>query len=61
MDPLSLQRHYSSVAISSTNFFGNALAMNQFDVTREWSSLGKPVDRDEWGMSGESPSFLLHL
>jgi predicted metalloendopeptidase len=53
MDPLSLQQYYSSVSISSTDFFNNALAVNRFQVAREWSSLGKPVDRDEWGMSGE--------
>ena len=53
MDPLSLRKHYSTVKISATAFFDNALAMNRFDVAREWSKLGRPVDRDEWGMSGE--------
>ncbi len=51
MDPPSLQSYYRSVNINSTNFFNNALAMNRFDVAREWSSLGKPVDRNEWGMT----------
>ena len=53
MDPPSLHQYYSSLNISPTAFFDNALAMNRFDVAREWSSLGKPVDRDEWSMSGQ--------
>lgn len=51
MDPPSLQSYYRSVNINPTKFFNNALAMNRFDVAREWSSLGKPVDRNEWGMT----------
>ena len=51
MDPPSLKRYYDFVNISRKDFFNNALAINRFDVAREWSSLGKPVDRDEWGMS----------
>lgn len=53
MDPPSLRQYYSSVPVSSSNFFENELTINRFDVAREWSSLGKPVDRDEWGMTGE--------
>jgi endothelin-converting enzyme len=50
MDPPTLKEYYSSVNVTST-FFDNALCMNRFSVAREWSALGKPVDRDEWGMT----------
>ena len=51
MDPSSLHDFYSSVGVSPDTFFANALAMDRLDVAREWSSLGKPVDRDQWDMS----------
>lgn len=51
MDPPSLYEYYRSVNITTSKFFQNALSMNRFEVAREWSSLGKPVDRDQWGMS----------
>lgn len=51
MNPSDLHAYYQSVKISPDDFFNNALAINRFDVAREWSSLGKPVDRNEWGMS----------
>ncbi|TAQ86241.1 hypothetical protein B7494_g5451 [Chlorociboria aeruginascens] len=51
MDPPTLLDYYQSVNITPTTFFQNALAMNRLDIAREWSSLGKPVDHDTWGMS----------
>ncbi|TVY59100.1 Endothelin-converting enzyme, partial [Lachnellula suecica] len=51
MDPASLHDYYGSITISNTTFFQNALSMRRFDVAKEFSSLGKPVDRDEWGMT----------
>lgn len=51
MNPNTLQEYYRSINITPTTFFQNALSMNKFEVSRSWSSLGKPVDRDEWGMS----------
>lgn len=48
MDPPSLEEYYSTVDISSKKFFNNALDVSRFDVKREWSALGKPVDRGEW-------------
>lgn len=53
MDPPALQTYYESVDISPSKFFGNALEMSRFEVSKEWSSLGKPVDRDQWGVSFE--------
>lgn len=50
MDPPSLKEYYGSVDISRSKFFENAIAMNRFAVAEQWSSLGKPVDHEEWGV-----------
>lgn len=46
-----LENYYDSVNISKAAFFENALSIAHFDTHREWSALGKPTDRDEWGMT----------
>jgi endothelin-converting enzyme len=51
MDPAELLDYYSPVTISSSKFFKNTLSMNRFGVAKEWSTLGKPVDRNLWGMT----------
>jgi endothelin-converting enzyme len=51
MDPLSLQRYYQTVNITPSTFFQNTLSMSRLFVSLQWSSLGKPVDRNEWGMT----------
>ena len=51
MDPPSLEKYYESVNVSSDAFLQNALSVRRFAVDDEWSALGKPVDRDQWGMT----------
>lgn len=51
MDPPSLEKYYDSVNVSSSAFLQNALSIRRFAVDDEWSALGKPVDRDQWGMT----------
>ncbi|KAH8727731.1 peptidase family M13 [Phaeosphaeriaceae sp. PMI808] len=51
MDPPTLGDYYKSINVSSETFFTNALSMNRFAVDYEWSALGKPVDREQWGMT----------
>jgi endothelin-converting enzyme len=51
MDPSALRSYYRPVNVSQDAFFANALAMKRFAMNEEWSALGKPVDRDQWGMS----------
>ncbi|KAF2275386.1 zincin [Westerdykella ornata] len=51
MDPHALGEFYSSVSVSSDEYFANALALRQFQVKEEWSALGKPVDREKWDMT----------
>ena len=50
-NPVKLQEYYETVNITSTEYFSNSISIAQFDASREWSALGKPTDRDEWGMS----------
>jgi endothelin-converting enzyme len=51
MDPAKLQAYYAEVPVKTDAFFDNGLAMRRFEVKEEWSSLGKPVDRDQWDMT----------
>jgi endothelin-converting enzyme len=51
MNPPTLKDYYTSVNITSSTFFSNSLSMSRFEVAHEWSALGKPVDRDAWGMT----------
>jgi putative endopeptidase len=44
-------RDYSSLTIKPDDYFGNVDRASRFDDHRRWSKLGKPVDRNEWGMS----------
>lgn len=53
-DSSALNYYYESVSISSTAFFENALSIARFDVKHEWDTLGKPTNRDEWGMTADT-------
>ena len=46
-----LEDYYQTVNISNVAYFDNALSIAHSDTLREWSALGKPTDRDEWGMT----------
>ena len=50
-DSSALEQYYDAVNISSSAFFENALSVAKFDTCLEWSMLGKPTNRDEWGMT----------
>lgn len=49
-----LQEYYSNVNVSADSFFANRLSSTKNDIRREWSQVGKPVDKDEWGMSAST-------
>ncbi|RVX75992.1 hypothetical protein B0A52_00349 [Exophiala mesophila] len=51
LNPQKLRHYYKSVDVSATTFFENAVSMSKSDVKKEWSALGKPVDRDQWDMT----------
>jgi len=44
-------RDYSSIKISSDDYFGNVTRATGFDLNRQLDQIGKPVDLDEWFMS----------
>lgn len=54
MDPSSLADYYRKVNISSDRHFDNALSATASALADEWSKLGKPVDRNEWGMTAST-------
>ena len=51
MHPPSLKKYYDSVQVNPSEYFGNALSLLRFQVDEEWSALGKPVNREKWGMT----------
>lgn len=46
-----LEEYYETVDISRSGFFDNLISIAKFSAHREWFALGKPTDRDEWGMT----------
>ncbi len=44
-------RDYSSLGVAPGDAFGNALHAFAFENARELNKIGKPVDREEWGMT----------
>ena len=44
-------RDYSSVKIVRGDFFGDLQRVREFELHRNYSKLGKPVDKTEWGMT----------
>ncbi len=44
-------RDYSKLEIRRDGYFGNLERASAFETAREFAKIGKPVDRDEWGMT----------
>jgi endothelin-converting enzyme/putative endopeptidase len=44
-------RDYSALEVKPDDYIGNAMRSYRFEDARRWNKLGKPVDRDEWGMT----------
>ncbi|HEY0781708.1 MAG TPA: M13 family metallopeptidase [Thermoanaerobaculia bacterium] len=44
-------RDYSSIKIARDDFAGNLRRANLFESRRDVAKIGKPVERDEWGMT----------
>jgi putative endopeptidase len=44
-------RDYSSVLIKRDDAAGNGMRADQFEFLRQLNKIGKPVDREEWGMT----------
>lgn len=44
-------RDYSSVKITSDDFYGNQTRATEFENHRQFNKVGQPVDRNEWDMT----------
>ena len=44
-------RDYSSVIIKHDDFFGNVARSAHFEIDRRLAKVGRPADRQEWGMT----------
>jgi len=44
-------KDYSTVSIGKTSFWQNVLSGSKFLVKDDWFTIGKPVDRNRWGMT----------
>ena len=44
-------RDYSTLEIKSGDALGNSLRSRAFEVNYQLSKIGKPVNREEWGIS----------
>ncbi|WP_179675214.1 M13 family metallopeptidase [Duganella sp. 1224] len=47
-------RDYSALEIRKDDLVGNVLRSHQFEYNKELNKLGKPIDRDEWGMTPQT-------
>ena len=47
-------RDYSAMSIRQDDLVGNVLRAREFNYNRELNKLGKPIDRDEWGMTPQT-------
>jgi len=47
-------RDYSALAIKKNDLIGNAMRASSFSHLRMVEKLGKPVDREEWGMTPQT-------
>jgi putative endopeptidase len=44
-------KDYSGVTIVPGEYLVNVLSTDRWNAARDWAKIGKPVDRDEWGLS----------
>jgi putative endopeptidase len=47
-------RDYSAYAVQRTDFAGNVLRGNAFEVARDLAKIGQPLNRGEWGMTPQT-------
>jgi len=47
-------RDYSKLEVSKDDLVGNVIRSTQFEYNKELNKLGKPIDRDEWGMTPQT-------
>ncbi|MES2018759.1 MAG: M13-type metalloendopeptidase [Pseudomonadota bacterium] len=47
-------RNYAALAINRDDLVGNVMRANLFDYNVDLHKLGKPIDREEWGMTPQT-------
>ena len=47
-------RDYSALTVSKDDLVGNVIRSHEFEYNKEINKLGKPIDRDEWGMTPQT-------
>ena len=47
-------RDYSTLTIARDDLVGNVMRASEFDYRRGVAKLGKPIDREEWGMTPQT-------
>jgi putative endopeptidase len=47
-------RDYSALQIAKDDLVGNVIRAQTFEYNRNLNKLGKPIDRDEWGMTPQT-------
>ncbi|MCK9195100.1 MAG: peptidase M13, partial [Nevskia sp.] len=47
-------RDYSALTVTAGDLIGNVARANTFEYKRNIDKLGKPIDRDEWGMTPQT-------
>jgi putative endopeptidase len=47
-------RDYSALQIARDDLAGNVIRAQSFEYNRNLNKLGKPIDRDEWGMTPQT-------
>lgn len=53
MEPEDLSDYYESLDVTDV-FFDNSMAMKMLAVNKSWAQLGKPVDKNQWGMTADT-------
>lgn len=54
LDAAAVQEYYQGLNMSSQTYFENEVGVAEFQLHQEWSKLGKPTNRDEWGMKAQT-------
>ncbi|HWJ96259.1 MAG TPA: M13 family metallopeptidase, partial [Telluria sp.] len=47
-------KDYSALTVSKDDLVGNVMRSREVEYNRELNKLGKPIDRDEWGMTPQT-------
>lgn len=47
-------RSYDALQVNAVDLFGNVMRSNTLEFQRDVAKLGKPVDREEWGMTPQT-------